>query len=284
MRARGFGFAFLLTVALTVSAADDPNLLFSRYLKYVTAIESSDLETARSFLSSAKLRNLAGKTDEEVHAALNVLSPKEDFNVRQEIFDGDDATLIVIAKVAGNDAVGRIEWLREEGEWKVLSELWDIGGDPEQRPGSIPKPKNEEQRAAIRELRAKGYAAPGPEFLVMSAGTGDLEALKLFVKAGYSVDTVDNGTPAIVNAAMGGQADAVLYLIEAGAKVNAEDEVHTTALMRLADQCDMTHVVNALLKAGARTDIKSAGGATALQLAEWAGCADNAKAIAGASR
>ena len=275
--------ALFLAVALTFPALA-ANKLFPIYLKYVEAVEAGDLETAKSFLSSARLRHIAGMSDDEAISALNVLSPREDPNVRDEIIDGDDATLIVPARVAGNDAVGRVEFVREEGEWKILSELWDIGGDPDERPGNVPKPKTDEQRAAIRELRAKGYAAPGPEFLVMSAGTGDLEALKLFVKAGYSVDTIDGGTPAIVNAAMGGQADAVLYLIEAGANVNAEDEVHTTALMRLADQCDMTHVVRALLKAGAKTDIKSAGGATALQLAEWAGCKDNAAAIAGASR
>ena len=272
----GLRFALVLAVALTASA---DHKLFPLYLKYVAAVESGDLATAKSFLASARLRHISGMSDEEALAALNVLSPREDFNVRSEIFDGDDATLIVPAKVAGNDAVGRVEFVRENGEWKILSELWDIGGDPDERPGSVPQPKTDEQRAAIRELRAKGYAAPGPEYLVMSAGTGDLEALKLFVKAGYSVDTVESGTPAIVNAAMGGQADAVLYLIEAGANVNAQDDVKTTALMRLADQCDMTHVVRALLEAGARTDFESAGGATALQLAEWASCADNAKAI-----
>jgi hypothetical protein len=31
--------------------------------------------------------------------------------------------------------------------------------------------------------------------------------------------------------------------------------------------------------AGAKTDIKSAGGATAAQMAEWSNCAENVKAI-----
>jgi len=272
----GLRFAILLSVALTASA--QTKLL----PMYVEAIEGGDLDAAKGFLSEAKLRNIEEKEGDEALSALNVLSPKENIREHETIVDGDDATLIVLASVAGNESVGRIEFVREGGAWKILSEMWDIGGDPDKRPGSIPKPKNDEQRAAIRELRAKGYAAPGPEFLVMSAGTGDIEALKLFVKAGYSVDTVDSGTPAIVNAAMGGQAEAVLVLIEAGANVNAQDDVKTTALMRLADQCDMTRVVRALLKAGARTDFESAGGATALQLAEWSGCTENAKAIRGA--
>jgi ankyrin repeat protein len=65
--------------------------------------------------------------------------------------------------------------------------------------------------------------------------------------------------------------------------VNAEDEVHTTALMRIADKCDKTDVVRALLKAGAKTDIQSAGSATALQFAEWSNCTENAEAIRGAA-
>ncbi|MEO8381039.1 MAG: ankyrin repeat domain-containing protein [Acidobacteriota bacterium] len=80
---------------------------------------------------------------------------------------------------------------------------------------------------------------------------------------------------------MSGHPDVVLYLIEAGADVNAVDDADTTALMRIADKCEATSTVRALLKAGTKTDVKSAGGATAVQLAEWSGCTANAKAING---
>jgi len=161
--------------------------------------------------------------------------------------------------------------------------MWDIGGDPNDAPvpeEDVPQPKNDEQRAAIRKLREKGYPAPSKDFLVMSAVTGDLQALKLFVEAGYSVDSKsDDGSPAIVSAAMFNHPDAVEYLIQAGADVNAVDGVNTTALMRIADKCDTTDTVKALLKAGARIDVKSAGGATALEMAEWSECQENAVAI-----
>jgi len=66
--------------------------------------------------------------------------------------------------------------------------------------------------------------------------------------------------------------------------VNAVDDANTSALMRIADKCDTTDAVKALLKAGARTDLKSAGGATALQMAEWSECRENAAAIRGAGK
>jgi hypothetical protein len=268
-------------ILATFSAAADT--LFPLYEKYLAAIADGDLAKAKSFLTKGKAAQTSSVSD------LDVISPKENVRVHQEIIEGDDATLIVAADAGGNPSSGRVQFLRENGKWKILSEMWDLGGYPEDTPADVPEtqviqPKTEAQREAIRKLREKGFPMPTPDFLVMTAGTGDLEAVKLFVAAGYSVDTKDRGTPAIVNAAMSGRGEIVQYLIEAGADVNAVDEVNTTALMRAADQCDQTATIKALLKAGARTDIKSAGDSTALQLAEWSNCTENAAAIRGAKK
>jgi ankyrin repeat protein len=271
--------ALVLALLSMTAAAAGKSPLFDLYASYESAIEKGDLEKAKSFLASAKAEGLADMGDDEALSALNVLSPKEKLRVHKEIIDGDDATLVVLADVAENVGVGRIEMVREEGKWKILSEMWDLGGDPDEAPGHVIQPTNDKQREAIRKLRARGFPVPGPEFLVMTAGTGDLESLKLFVEAGYSVDTKDGNTPAIVNAAMSGQDAVVIYLIGAGADVNATDEVHTTALMRLADKCASTPTILALIKAGAKTGGKTAGGATAAQLAEWSGCTANLAAI-----
>ncbi|HKR64451.1 MAG TPA: ankyrin repeat domain-containing protein [Thermoanaerobaculia bacterium] len=269
----------VLAAAFTLSAFAGDAPLFNLYSQYEDAIAKGDLAQAKTFLAKAKIESLADKDDEDALAALDVLSPKQDLRVHKEIIDGDDATLIVLAKVEENEAVGRIEMVRESGHWKILSELWDLGGNPDVPSGEVRQAKNDAQREAIRKLRARGFPSPSADFVVMTAGTGDLEALKLFVEAGYSVDTKDRGTPAIVNAAMFGQDAAVLYLIGEHADVNATDEVNTTALMRLADKCASTPTIRALLRAGAKTDGKTAGGATAAQLAEWAGCTDNLQAI-----
>ena len=261
------------------------DVLFPIYKSYVKAIDAGDLAAAKKLLTAGKVRTLRDKSKDEALGALNVISPKENLRLHKEVFDGDDATLVVIADVAENESAGHIEFAREDGKWKILSELWDIGGDPDVAPVEPgPQPTNDRQREAIRKLREMGYAAPGPDLLGSSASTGNLEAIKLGLQAGYDVNTKAGGMPPIVTAAMFGHPDIVMYLISAGADVNATDDVQTTALMRIADKCAATDAVRALLAAGATTDGKSAGGATALQLAEWSECKDNADLIRAASR
>jgi hypothetical protein len=275
-----------LLFAATASAADGP--LFRIYKQYVAAIDDGDLDAAKKFLSSGKVKTLDDLSDDDALAAIDVISPKSDLRQHKEIIDGDDATLIVVANVAENESAGRIQFTRESGKWKILSEQWDIGGNPDDAPAAavnVLQPKTDEQRDAIRKLREKGFPEPTGEFMVMSAVTGDLEALKLFVQAGYSVDSKSqDGSPAIVSAAMFNHPEAVMYLIEAGADVNAVDGANTNALMRIADKCDATAAVKALLKAGSHTDTKSAGGVTAAQLAEFSQCKENAAAIKSGAR
>lgn len=270
--------AFLLGTVLLTLTAFAGGELFPIYERYQKAIAAGDADTAKALLSAGKRKQLASKNDQETLAALDVLSPKEELAVHEEVIEDDDGTLIVRARVEENDATGRIQFVREQNRWKILSEMWELGGEPD-APTNVRQPENAQQRDAIRKLREMGFPQPSADFLVMSAVEGNLEAVKLFVAAGYSPDTTEGGAPAIVRAAMYGHAEVVLYLIEAGADVNAVDDVNTTALMRLADKCDATAAVRALLKAGAKTDVKSDGGATAEQLAEWSGCADNVKAI-----
>ncbi|HJQ37325.1 MAG TPA: ankyrin repeat domain-containing protein [Thermoanaerobaculia bacterium] len=284
-RSRFAAALFLGAFAIAASAEDGP--LFKIYKQYQHAIAKDDLAAAKKLVSSGKREQLELMEEREALASLDVLSPKEKLRSYKEIVDGEDATLIVLALVAENESVGRIQFAREEGTWRILSELWDIGGDPDASPvkeDDIPKPKNDEQRAAIRKLREKGYPAPSAEFLVMTAAGGDLETLKLFVQAGYSVDSKSSGSPAIVSAAMFDHPHIVMYLIEAGADVNAVDDVNTTALMRMAEKCEAVEAVEALLKAGAKLDVKSRGGATALDLAGYSQCSDNAAAIEAAMK
>lgn len=287
MRALRLAAAFFLgAFAVAASAADGP--LFQIYKKYVAAIDAGDLSAAKKFVSAGKAQQLDAMDEDEALSSINVISPKEKLRSYKEIVEGDDATLVVLADVAENESVGRIEFTKESGQWKILSERWDIGGDPDEAPvkaEDVPQPKTDEQRAAIRKLREAGYPSPSGEFLVMSAVTGDLDVVKLFVEAGYSVDSKSHdGSPAIVSAAMFNQPHVVTYLIEAGADVNAVDGVNTTALMRMADKCDATEAVEALLKAGAKLDVKAAGGATALDLAQYSGCDDNVAAIKAAAK
>lgn len=270
---------FLVAILPVTLSAWGGNDLFPLYQQYQKAIAVGDASAARRFLSEGRAKRIAEKSDGDALADMNVLSPKAELSAQEEIIDGEDATLVVSAKVEENDATGRIEFVLEHNRWKILSEMWEMGGD-EDAPTSVRQPQNDEQRNALRKLRELGFPQPTADYLVMSAVDGNLEAVKLFVAAGYSPDTKEGGAPAIVSAAMFGHPEVVLYLIEAGADVNAVDEVNTTALMRLAEKCEATSAVRALLRAGAKTNVKSAGGSTAAQLAEWSACTENAKAIA----
>ena len=265
-----------------LAAALHAGELFPVYENYQKAIAQGDADSAKFYLSAGRRAQLSQMSSSAALSEMDVLSPKEKLRAHEEIIEGEDATLIVRADVGGSDSTGRINFLKEQGTWKILSEMWDLGGSPEDEypdAEKVRQPENDAQRDALRKLREMGFPHPTADFLVMSAVQGNLEAVKLFVAAGYSPDTKDRESPAIVSAAMFGQPHVVLYLIEAGADVNAVDDVNTTALMRLADKCDATATIQALLKAGAKTDVKSAGGADAAQLAEWSNCTDNVKAI-----
>ena len=276
---RGLRLACILGVLVAALSASAEDTFFPIYQRYLAAIKANDLAKAKSFLTAGKAKEAKSVSD------LDVISPKKDLRKHEEVIEGDDATLVVTADIEGNPSTGRVQFAREGGKWKILSELWELGSGPEENAANdVIQPKTEAAREAIRKLREKGYPRPTADFLVMNAGSGDLELVKLFVAAGYSVDTKAQGTPAIVSAAMSGHGAVVQYLIDAGADVNAVDDVNTTALIRIATTCDATPIVKALLKAGARTDIKSAGGTTAGQLAEMLNCEENAAAIRAAKR
>jgi ankyrin repeat protein len=70
-----------------------------------------------------------------------------------------------------------------------------------------------------------------------------------------------------------------LFLIEKGADVNAADDNGNTALLGAAGECAMTDVLRVMLAKGARADVKTAGGATAVELAEALGCSENAELL-----
>lgn len=100
---------------------------------------------------------------------------------------------------------------------------------------------------------------PGAGTIVTAAANGDLDAIHSALGLGIDVNTVDlfedtagntvEGT-ALVAAAMNGKTDALVLLIEKGAKVDARDGLRRTALYHAAEQ-GHTDAVAALLDAGA---------------------------------
>jgi hypothetical protein len=273
--------ALVLLFALGANAAE----LFPIYKSYQKAIEQGDAAGAKFYLSAGRRAELAKKSASDALAEMDVLSPKEKLRVHDEVIEGDDATLIVVADVAGNESTGRINFVREQGTWKILGEMWDLGGSPDDSSESkVRQPQNAKEREALRKLREMGYPEPSGDFLTNAVVSGNLEAVKLFIAAGYSPDLVADGMPPIVSAAMFGHPHVVQYLIEAGANVDAADDNDNTALIRVSTDCDKTEIVRLLVKAGARTDVKNASGMTPIQFAEATNCTENLKAMRAAKK
>ena len=284
MTKRVLRVALLCAVAAMATALHAAEL-FPIYQSYQKAIAQGDAAGAKFYLAAGRRAQLAKKSASDALAEMDVLSPKSNLRAHEEILEGDDATLVVLANVEGNDSTGRIQFVREQGTWKILSEMWDLGGSPDDVGASrVRQPENAAQREALRKLRELGYPEPTGDFIVGAAVDGNLEVVKLFIAAGYSPDTKAAGTPVIVSAATFGHADIVKYLIDIGADVNAADDVNATALIRVSTDCEQTELVRMLVKAGARPELKSAGGVSAIDLAEGAGCKANAQAMRAAKR
>src|SRR5207237_7750609 len=86
-------------------------------------------------------------------SSMNVIWPKSNLAVVSETVAGDEGTLVVRATVAGDVCTGRVNFVRERGEWKIFSESWDVGTPP--TPAETMR-----HSAAIRRLMERGYAHP----------------------------------------------------------------------------------------------------------------------------
>jgi ankyrin repeat protein len=148
---------------------------------------------------------------------------------------------------------------------------------------------------SLRQLIATRVDVNTPNVIGMTplmqvAGWGNPEAVRLLIKSGANVNAVGaepgakvkNGTialgrfTALILASAYGPADVVRALLDAGADVNAVEARGMTPLMFavVADHGDVD-IVKLLLARGARVDIRSRDGESALDWAQKAGPTDN---------
>jgi len=106
------------------------------YYPYSDAIERGDLAAAEQYVSAGKKKHLDTLSPAEALAAINVVSPKSDLAPYKEMVHGSDATLILRGKIAENVSTGRVDFVREDGAWKIVNEMWNIGTDPSDSPWS----------------------------------------------------------------------------------------------------------------------------------------------------
>ena len=247
------------------------------YLSYSDALSSDDLRAARSYLASAKVYELIGQSDDDAIASLKVLDPIEGLEVVDESIDGDRATVTARGEAMGMTAVGTIEMVLEDGAWKVLSELWNLGADSEAESSVDGQASlHDAARAGDAEAVAAAISADadvdaqddsGRTPLYWAANYDRAGVIELLVAAGADVDlATDGGETPLMIAASAGSPDAVALLVSSGAAVDSTDRSGRTALLCVAGMSDWTidqmangeagavRMIEALAEAGADVD------------------------------
>jgi hypothetical protein len=125
-----------------------------------------------------------------------------------------------------------------------------------------------------RTLGRFGYEYTGVAFL-QAVNEGHLDAVRLFLRLGMSPDTVSEGQPVLMSAAMqctrepaDSRVDIVRALLAAHAKVDPKDENGSTPLLWAVNVGCPADMVRALITAGANVNVKAKGGGTPLMLAQ----------------
>ena len=132
-------------------------------------------------------------------------------------------------------------------------------------------PGNEEKILQIKTLSDAEKKELLHNALTMAASNGDAERLRQLlcgpIRSLFDVNGSDNdGTPPIIYASCFGHEDAVLTLIENGAKVDAQDKNNWSALMWAMTNHNNS-IAKLLLYHGASPNIKSSSGRTAFDFA-----------------
>jgi hypothetical protein len=118
--------------------------------------------------------------------------------------------------------------------------------------------------SARQELLARGFSC-FEENLVLVVNSGDMDAVSLFLKAGFDPSVADSkGTP-LLSLAVRAQYPAIVnLLIEAGADINRQSEDRGYSPLMDAAQKGDIEMARTLLGRGANPNLKSKDGQTAL--------------------
>jgi ankyrin repeat protein len=129
---------------------------------------------------------------------------------------------------------------------------------------------------ALRQLTQKQLDFDEGAF-IKSVKAGDLEAVRLFLKAGMNPDARDeDNVTALALSIRKGHQDIMLALIDNGSRVNEKFGDDNDTPLMVAAGCGRAEVVEALLNKGAKIEAKDNGGHTALLVAVFGSLTVNA--------
>lgn len=129
------------------------------------------------------------------------------------------------------------------------------------------------QKVARKQLQEKGYevAARG---MIVAAGAGDIESLRLFQEAGFEIDAVDDkGNTPLIRAAANGHLDAVEAILGMGADPRHANRVGRDALISSSGK-GFADVARMLVSRGSDLSARDQEGWSALSLAAYNGHAE----------
>ncbi len=125
------------------------------------------------------------------------------------------------------------------------------------------------QNARPSSGKTAGRATPGEVSLAImrAALAGQTDAVVTLLNSGNDVNARDSdGRTPLMEAAFGGHLDVVEALLERGADVNAKDKDGWTALMEATSK-GLTGIVRSLLSGGADVNARNEDGLAALNVA-----------------
>lgn len=128
--------------------------------------------------------------------------------------------------------------------------------------------------SARKALRESGVLVTDESY-AQCAVDGDINAVKNFLRAGFSPDTKDDRDVPIISLAIQNRHTSIVELLLAhGADVNASSDARkNTPLIEAAARCEVS-IMARLLAEGARLDDRNNTGQTALMVAVGEGCTE----------
>jgi|GEM_PF-2329824 len=152
------------------------------YKEYRKAIQAGDIDSLRKLVSREKAHELEGDNAEQMLKLVRVLYPPH-ATVTGTYVKGNAATLTASAVANGSTIRGIVHLLKEEGQWKVYEENWELkSADVSQKDSSvrIPEQAPPSQRAeeAASPLNDEVPAGAEGEAVIVKDGIKETYVLK----------------------------------------------------------------------------------------------------------